>query len=251
MPRNLTDSSKTNVESASEPYGWATIPTEFNSVLKSLISSYLNGTTPISPFWTPSSSVEVVEVEWAGRSLRIGLVALCDTVDAGAANDLVHQGKPQQRKATYLHALETIKRMTELSNSEIGELLGVGRQTLYFWEIGRGKPSSTSEDRLYAVKHILELAEQRYSGPTEMRAWLKTPQGVEGKSPFDHLKNGDFDRARLLAAGKPTPGVEAPPAWATKPVPAKYKRILERRRLPVPAQDINIASARERYKLEK
>lgn len=139
----------------------------------------------------------------------------------------------------YIQALEEIRQLTELSKETIAGFIGISRQAPYLWESGKAQPSPANEERLYAVLHVLRLAAEHRKTVNEMRAWLHTPRGAEGKTPAALLEEGSLDEVRLLAVATPSDGVTAPPPWVRKPVPERYRTALERRRLPLPADDID------------
>lgn len=115
-------------------------------------------------------------------------------------------------------ALAFISERTGLSQEQIGDVLGVTRQTLHNWR--RGDPIGDANlRRLLAVRDVLGRAARRYPSPDLLRAWLLTPRGTDGKTPGDLLAAGEIDRARLLAMAPPAGGVSPLPAVLRRPTP--------------------------------
>lgn len=106
--------------------------------------------------------------------------------------------EPQSPTRTVQGALDSIRTMTGLASGQIAEMLGVTRQALYLWE--RGEAINDAHlSRLLAVRDVLARAARHYHTAKEMRVWLHTPRGADGRTPAQLLTAGEIDRARLLA----------------------------------------------------
>lgn len=158
------------------------------------------------------------------------------SVEAHAARDASAIGRVETPQA----ALQWMKAATGLSDGEIANLLGVSRPTLDAWRRG-GKISTRRLRRLYAVHDVLRRAASRLSSPEELRVWLVTPRGADGRTPEDLLRSNEIDRARLLAMSSPSSRLVRPPAWVRQPVPDAWRAGAEARQepeLPEDEQDI-------------
>jgi len=102
---------------------------------------------------------------------------------------------PATRQAS---AIETIKARTELSDIAIGELVSVSRVTVSNWKDG-GRITGNHLEKLLHIESIIEIAHQYRPSVDRMRGWLYTPVTSRAVRPYDLLRNGEFDEARMLA----------------------------------------------------
>ncbi len=131
--------------------------------------------------------------------------------------------------------IERLRETAKLSHKSIAELVGVSRQSLHNWQ--RKQPiASENRRRLMAVLDILNRARKRYSSKSRLYTWLQTPCTEDGKSPWDLILAGEYDRARYYAVASPTSGVRSLPDWATRPVPVKFAGSVRVRRQATPAE---------------
>jgi len=134
----------------------------------------------------------------------------------------------------HLEAIQWIKNATGLSQTRIGQLIGVTRQTIDEWK-KKGTPiSGPNRQRLFAVREVLERAASRHKTKELLVAWLDTPAGADGRTPAQHLAENEINRARLLAVTSPSPRLVPPPAWANRPIPEKFRKGAERRQEALP-----------------
>ena len=104
-------------------------------------------------------------------------------------------------------ALAYLRVATKMSKDRIGALIGVSRQTVHNWE--KGQPiASAKRMHLLAVRDVIERATLLYTSVGELAAWIDTPRGVDGHTPAQLLELGEFDKARLLAITRPSPGIK-------------------------------------------
>ena len=115
-------------------------------------------------------------------------------------------------------ALEDIIQRIALSIERVAQLMAVTRQSVHLWRQG-GAISQHNLERLLALQDVLDRAGRFHPTPQALQGWLQTPRGAEGHTPWQLLVQGEFDRARLLAMTKPSPGLLQPPAWLSKPSP--------------------------------
>jgi len=135
----------------------------------------------------------------------------------------------------HLEAISWIKEATDLSQERIGRLVGVSRQTIINWE--NGYPiTDTHQQRLFAVRDVLERAARRYQGQAELKAWLDTPSGSDGRTPAQMLEANEINRARLLAVSSPSSSLVPPPVWVKRAVPEKFLAGGERRQEALPPE---------------
>lgn len=143
-------------------------------------------------------------------------------------------GSSEQRDESMSHAstVTWIEELTGLSQSDIAELLGVSRQTLHLWKQGGGiKPAHLQ--RLMGVQQVLERAADQMPSRQAFAAWLYAPRGIDSLSPWDLLRSGQVDRARVLAVARRS-FVRRTPAWARNPAPEAFRAGREHRREAVP-----------------
>lgn len=134
---------------------------------------------------------------------------------------------PESVLQPHITALHWIKQMTGFSQERIARLVGVSRQTLHQWEVG--KPIKDANRRcVYAVREVLERATIRHKTRELLAAWLDTPQGSEGQTPAQLIEKGEIARARLLATTSPSKGLPRPPTWVRRPIPEAFRAGAER-----------------------
>lgn len=142
----------------------------------------------------------------------------------------------QPTKEPHQEAIEWIRVASGLSWKDIGEMLGVSRQTLGAWSRGESIRREHSQ-RLFAVRDVLERATRRNPRPTDLRAWLDTPRGADAKTPADLLKAGEIGKARLLAVTSPSPKVKVPSQQMQRQMPEAYRDSRERVEAVPPERD--------------
>ena len=142
----------------------------------------------------------------------------------------------------YREAVQWMKDITGLSQGRIGKLLGVVRQTIILW--GRGHPiSDQNQRRILAVREVLERAHALHPTPGQLKAWLDTPRGADGRTPAGMLEAGEIDRARLLAISVPSRNMPRPPAWMNTPVAPGFPSWKEHRPQSSPPEEEDEAIA--------
>ncbi|MEW6612436.1 MAG: type II toxin-antitoxin system Xre/ParS family antitoxin [Pseudomonadota bacterium] len=96
--------------------------------------------------------------------------------------DRIHAGFPRA-------ALDAIKHLIQLNDSEASELIGVNARTLARWRGDPEKPlSPLASDRLYRLARVFALAEEVLEDEDSARDWLRTPQfGLDNRVPMELL----------------------------------------------------------------
>ena len=117
----------------------------------------------------------------------------------------------------HAESVRWLRDATGLPLARIGRLIGVSRMTLNSWTRG-GAITDSNRRRVLAIRQIVELATRRHQGPSRIAAWLDTPRGASGQTPFDLLVAGDLDQARYLAVSEPSPNLSRAPSWAYRPL---------------------------------
>jgi hypothetical protein len=131
----------------------------------------------------------------------------------------VHIAPIQQR--AHARALQEVLASTRLTKVKLAELLNISRPTLDAWL--QGEPIRDAHHRhLFAVKDVLDRAALQYQTPDQLLAWLDRPVNATGETPSHLLRTGSFDRARLLAMGRPSATVTRVPAWVRRPIAARF-----------------------------
>lgn len=141
---------------------------------------------------------------------------------------LIGSSEEQDEAMPHASAVIWIEEITGLSQSGLAELLGVSRQTLHLWKQGGGIKSSHLQ-RLMGVQQVLDRAAKEMPSRPAFAAWLYSPRGIDSLSPWDLLRSGQVDRARVLAAARPRL-VRRTPAWARNPAPEAFREGREHRR---------------------
>jgi DNA-binding XRE family transcriptional regulator len=128
----------------------------------------------------------------------------------------------------HLDAIRWIKETAGLSQERIGQLVNVTRQTIINWEKGESI-TDAHQQKLLAVRDVLERATRLYPTQAQLKAWLDTPRGVDGRTPAQLLEANEINRARLLAVSSPSPHLVRAPAWVKRKIPEKFLAGAERR----------------------
>jgi len=153
----------------------------------------------------------------------------------------------------HLDAIHWIKEATDLSQERIGQLVNVSRQTIINWE--NGYPiTDTHQQRLFAVREVLERAARQHQSQTELKAWLDTPRGADGHTPAQLLKANEINRARLLAVTSPSSSLIRPPAWVKRSIPEKFLAGAERHQEVLPPEadsDLSILIENGEYGIDE
>lgn len=186
--------------------------------------------------WTQSEAPRLV---WAptGVFTYVGLGLPITSPDAESRHFTV-QSTPISADPTP-RMIRRIKEWTNLPREVIGKFVGVSRQAVNNWE--RKQPIASEHRRkLLAVSDILDRARQRFQTQDQLSQWLYAPCTEDGKSPFDLILEGNYDRARYYAVARPVAGVRPLPAWASKSVPGKSSGMMRSRREGTPAELDNL-----------
>lgn len=75
-------------------------------------------------------------------------------------------------------ALKTLQKTLNVTDHEMGKLVGISQKTLSRWAVKGGLIPSAAADRLYRVARILALAEEVLGNENDAITWLK------GNNPF-------------------------------------------------------------------
>jgi transcriptional regulator with XRE-family HTH domain len=150
----------------------------------------------------------------------------------GELEALIGSSEKHDESIPHAGAVRWIEDITGLSQSDLAELLGVSRQTLHLWKQGGGiKPARLQ--RLIGVQQVLERASDALPSRQAFAAWLYSPRGIDSLSPWDLLRSGQVDRARVLAVARPR-SVRRTRAWARNPAPEAFRDGREHRREAAP-----------------
>ncbi len=128
----------------------------------------------------------------------------------------------------HVDAIKWIKETAGLPQEKIGQLVNVRRQTIINWEKGESI-TDANQQKLLAVRDVLERAARLHPTQAQLKAWLFTPYGADGLTPAQLLEAGEINRARLLAVSSPSPRLVSTPAWVKRPIPEKFLVGAERR----------------------
>lgn len=134
------------------------------------------------------------------------------------------------RLPDHAQAVRWLVEVAGLPADRVGDLVGASRVRVQQWKMGdpiRGEHLR----RLMETRDILHRAMRQRTLKDELAAWLVTPDPHEGVSPEQLLKQGDFERARLLAVLSPS-AIEPMPTWAKRPVAEAWRGALNQRERP-------------------
>lgn len=94
----------------------------------------------------------------------------------------------------------------ELTDSEVGQALGVDRRTIQRWRDRRSAPSSTHRRQMEKLNQLRHLLETSFRSAEAGQRWLHAPsRALAGRRPIAVLADGDMDAViqllGTLAAG--------------------------------------------------
>lgn len=153
----------------------------------------------------------------------------------------VTQDRPNETVATtrlspHLRAITWIHHATGMSEQRLADLVGVSRMTIRNWKAGSPIRRRDYEARLFQVKDVLERAQRNHPNVDELSSWLVTPSLVDGTTPEELLKQGNFDKARALAL-LTNSHVSPTPQWARDAASSPWAHNLEVREKPEDLSD--------------
>jgi hypothetical protein len=153
----------------------------------------------------------------------------------------------QNAAGSLLDALIWIKSATCVSDTRIGEMVGVTRQAISAWQRRTAQINDTNRRRLLATRDILRRAAARVGEGEPLKMWLDTPVTDDGRTPADLIENGQFDKARYYAvASVKSPEIASLPTWASPDV-ARHTRRAPKARMATPVEEDEIAAEIGRY----
>jgi len=174
----------------------------------------------------------LIEILPTGGYLILQSPVLPRLTDVAAAPTVA---APQALPATrplpeHARAVEWLTNVAGLSADRVGGLIGASRVSVQHWKTG----ASIRDDnlrRLMETHDVLRRAMRQRPERDALAAWLVTPDPHEGVSPEQLLKQGEFNRARMLAVLSPS-DVEPMPVWAKRPVAEPWREVGEQRQRP-------------------
>lgn len=88
--------------------------------------------------------------------------------------------------------LHDITGALDLSNEEVGRLVGISARSVSRWSSGDVTPHRKTQYRLLELAYVAE-AIARVLKPDEARVWLFSPNPyLDGDSPADRIAKGEF-----------------------------------------------------------
>lgn len=82
----------------------------------------------------------------------------------------------------------------DLSFSEIGDVIGVDRRTIYRWRFEESLPSPGHRKRLESVRELRFLLDKVFESSDEALEWLHRPVPMlRGRTPISRLREGRID----------------------------------------------------------
>lgn len=93
-------------------------------------------------------------------------------------------------------------RNLDLSYTEIGDVVGVDRRTIYRWRSRESLPSPEHRKRLESVRELLFLLEKVFGDLDQALEWLYRPVPMlRGRTPISRLREGRIDEVLGVLAG--------------------------------------------------
>ncbi len=91
-----------------------------------------------------------------------------------------------------------LRRLSGLTWDQIAALMGVRRRSVHFWASGK-ELSARNQEHLHRVLAVVKSS-YKGSGAETRRALLETD--LDGTNPFDLIRSGDFEGARIRLGGR-------------------------------------------------
>lgn len=102
-------------------------------------------------------------------------------------------------------ASTTIDRVSEdldLGYSEIGNVIGVDRRTIYRWRFEESLPSPEHRKRLESLRELHFLLDKVFEDRDQALEWLHRPVSMlRGRTPISRLREGRIDEVLGVLAG--------------------------------------------------
>lgn len=148
----------------------------------------------------------------------------------------ITQDRPNETMATtqlppHSRAITWIHHATGMSEQRLADLIGVSRMTIRSWKAGGVVRSHGHEARIFQIKDVLDRAQRNHPNMDELSSWLVTPSLVDGTTPEELLKQGNYDKARALAL-LTNSHVSPTPHWARDAASSPWAHNLEVREKP-------------------
>ena len=90
----------------------------------------------------------------------------------------------------------------DLSYSEIGDLIGVDRRTIYRWRFEESLPSPSHRRRLESVRELRFLLDKVFEDSEKALEWLhRSVPMLRGRTPISLLREGRVDEVIGVLAG--------------------------------------------------
>jgi hypothetical protein len=118
-----------------------------------------------------------------------------------------------------------IQECADLSEGQLGSLLGVNRISIRNWKNGLNiRPSNL--EALNQVRDILQRAQRTHPTQDELKSWLLAPNPIDSKTPFALISDHEFDRVRMLASLAKS-NVAPSPEWAKSAAASPWAHLRE------------------------
>jgi hypothetical protein len=142
--------------------------------------------------------------------VMLGMTCAVDAMPGGAPASAAivpsTQLQRREREATAKLANAVAALVPDLSEADLGDLVGVSRVTWRGWSSGTRVARRTKRQRLLRLQSILELR-RRVDPETSLAHWLDTPVGADlDLTPARLLSTGRDRLVSILAARGPVPG---------------------------------------------
>lgn len=147
---------------------------------------------------------------------------------------------PDSPPSAAREAILWVKQASGLSDQKLAEIFAVTRQTVASWAKDNVELKPSHLQRLLGTTEIMRRAEGR-SG--DLKGWLYTPRGEDGRTPASLLAAGELGMARMLAMTNPAPGGRLPAEWARGPVATRFAHLVEPRQAPLKPEPPTTPSA--------
>jgi len=99
-----------------------------------------------------------------------------------------------------LHTLEDAHGQLGFTYAELANVLGVDESTIHRWRNHDSSPRPLARARLVQLRETMDLLRRVFAGRKLAREWIrdKRPEGLEGDTPFEVMRNGRIDRVLML-----------------------------------------------------
>ncbi len=115
-----------------------------------------------------------------------------------------HSEAPARSEGAEHSALSELRERTSLNVTQLAELFGVARATIYSWQ-GDTSPRGDRENHLLEALAFVRSASEQFPVPSALKQWLMTPVAADAETPLQLMAQRRWRPLRGLLVRARTP----------------------------------------------